>query len=92
MVVQTFPIIPSYYLIKVYEVIDLDNDNKTSNKQKKDGEVTTWFMTEEERLAYIEKYPIRPDPKPKVSKFEIDDMDEMDSKKKARKKLRDKLE
>jgi hypothetical protein len=24
------------------------------------GHVTTWFMTEEERLAYIEKHPIRP--------------------------------
>jgi hypothetical protein len=82
MVVQTFPIIPSYYLTKVYEVIDLDNDNKTSNKN---GEVTTWFMTEEERLAYIEKYPIRLGSKPKVSK-------KWGSKKKARKKLRDKLE
>jgi hypothetical protein len=24
------------------------------------GKVTTWQMTEEERLAYIEKHPIRP--------------------------------
>lgn len=25
------------------------------------GRVHRWFMTEEERLAYIEKYPIIPD-------------------------------
>lgn len=70
------------------------NDNKTSNKPKEDGEVTTWFMTEEERLAYIEKYPIRTTPKPKVPKFKIDEIDEIDEmdKKKARKKLRNKLE
>ncbi|MDQ0412709.1 hypothetical protein [Mesobacillus stamsii] len=29
--------------------------------------VETWFMTEEERLAYIEKHPIKPTKKPKRS-------------------------
>lgn len=29
------------------------------------GEVKVWFMSEEERLAYIEKHPIRPTKKAK---------------------------
>jgi hypothetical protein len=29
------------------------------------GEVTVWYMTEEERLAYIKKHPIIPTEKPK---------------------------
>ncbi|MGG3798949.1 hypothetical protein [Metabacillus fastidiosus] len=33
------------------------------------GPVTTWFMTEEERLAYIAKHPIKPSDKPKGSSF-----------------------
>lgn len=33
------------------------------------GEVTTWFMTEEQRLAYIEKHPIIQTGKPKGSSF-----------------------
>lgn len=45
-------------------MIDLENDNKSSKKLKKIESVTTWYMTEEERLAYIEKYPIRPTRKP----------------------------
>lgn len=28
------------------------------------GKVTTWYMSEEERLAYIEKHPIIPTEKP----------------------------
>lgn len=31
------------------------------------SKVHTWQMTEEERLAYIEKHPIRPTKKPKRS-------------------------
>jgi hypothetical protein len=31
------------------------------------GKVTTWFMTEEERIAYIKKYPIHKTDKPKVA-------------------------
>ncbi len=33
------------------------------------GEVTVWYMTEEERLAYIEKHPIKPTEKPKGTSF-----------------------
>lgn len=33
------------------------------------GEVHTWFMTEEERLAYIKKHPILATEKPKGSTF-----------------------
>jgi hypothetical protein len=33
------------------------------------GEVTVWFMTEEERLAYIEKHPIVSIKKPKGTGF-----------------------
>jgi hypothetical protein len=29
--------------------------------------VETWFMTEQERLAYIEKHPIKPTRKPRRS-------------------------
>ncbi|MEH7093956.1 hypothetical protein [Neobacillus vireti] len=29
------------------------------------GQVTVWYMTEEERLAYIEKHPIKPTKKAK---------------------------
>ncbi|MBT2727855.1 hypothetical protein J7E63_12990 [Bacillus sp. ISL-75] len=29
------------------------------------GQVTTWQMTEEERLAYIEKHPVKPTKKAK---------------------------
>lgn len=28
------------------------------------GQVTKWYMTEEERLEYIKKHPIRPTEKP----------------------------
>lgn len=45
-------------------MIDLGNDNQPFQSGEKIGEVTTWYMTEEERLAYIEKYPIRPTPIP----------------------------
>lgn len=34
------------------------------------GEVTTWYMTEEERLAYIQKYPIKPTKNCKGTSFE----------------------
>jgi hypothetical protein len=33
------------------------------------GKITVWQMTEDERLAYIAKYPIRPAEKPKGSTF-----------------------
>ena len=33
------------------------------------GHVTKWTMTEEERLAYIKKHPIRPTEKPKGTSF-----------------------
>lgn len=33
------------------------------------GKVTVWYMTEEERLAYIEKHPIVPTAKPKRAEF-----------------------
>jgi hypothetical protein len=33
------------------------------------GKITVWQMTEEERLAYIEKHPIRTTEKPKGSTF-----------------------
>jgi hypothetical protein len=33
------------------------------------GEVTVWYMTEEERLAYIAKHPIIPTEKPKGSSY-----------------------
>ncbi|MGG0718699.1 hypothetical protein ABE096_14040 [Robertmurraya massiliosenegalensis] len=33
------------------------------------GKVEVWFMTEEERLAYIEKHPITPIKKPKGTSF-----------------------
>lgn len=39
------------------------------------GKVTTWQMTEEERLAYIEKHPIRPIKKPKGTGFSFDSPD-----------------
>lgn len=32
------------------------------------GEVKVWYMTEEERLEYIEKHPIRPTPEAKRRK------------------------
>ncbi|MCM3567883.1 hypothetical protein [Neobacillus mesonae] len=51
------------------------------------GEVTVWYMTEEERLAYIEKHPIIPIEKPKGSSYE--DIHEMQHKKsKVRKSYR----
>lgn len=34
------------------------------------GQVLTWYMTEEERLAYIERHPIRPTKKPNVVTFD----------------------
>jgi hypothetical protein len=34
------------------------------------GRVTEWKMSEEERLAYIEKYPIKPTEKPKGAAFD----------------------
>ncbi len=33
------------------------------------GKVKTWYMTEEERIAYIKKHPIVPIEKPKGSAF-----------------------
>ncbi|WP_284037428.1 hypothetical protein [Neobacillus sp. 114] len=34
------------------------------------GKVTVWYMTEEERLAYIKKHPIVPTEKPSGATFE----------------------
>jgi hypothetical protein len=36
------------------------------------GKVTVWQMTEEERLAYIAKHPIKPSELPKGVKFDTD--------------------
>lgn len=36
------------------------------------GKVTVWKMTEEERLSYIEKHPIKPSKKTKSIYFEGD--------------------
>lgn len=45
------------------------------------GKVTVWYMTEEERLAYIKKHPIRPIERPKGSTYEdIHDMQHKKSK------------
>ena len=33
------------------------------------GNVKTWYMTEEERLAYIKKHPIKLTEKPKGASF-----------------------
>lgn len=33
------------------------------------GEVKVWYMTEEERLAYIRKHPIVPTEKPRGSSY-----------------------
>jgi transcriptional regulator with PAS, ATPase and Fis domain len=38
------------------------------------GKVTVWYMTEEERLAYIAKHPIVPTD-PKEAKFSTDNID-----------------
>lgn len=51
-------------------MIDLGNDNQPFQSGEEIGQVTTWYMTEEERLAYIEKYPIRPNPIPAFTKNE----------------------
>jgi hypothetical protein len=34
------------------------------------GQVTIWYMSEEERLAYIKKHPIKPTEKPKGAAFD----------------------
>lgn len=34
------------------------------------GKVHVWKMTEEQRLAYIEKYPIKPQKPPKGSSYD----------------------
>jgi hypothetical protein len=36
------------------------------------GQVTVWKMSEEERLAYIEKHPIRPSKKERAVNFTTD--------------------
>lgn len=36
------------------------------------GQVTVWKMTEEERLSYIEKHPIKPTKKERPVNFTID--------------------
>jgi hypothetical protein len=33
------------------------------------GKVDVWYMTEEERQAYIEKHPIKPQKRPKGASF-----------------------
>lgn len=49
------------------------------------GEVKVWYMTEEERLEYIKKHPIRPTKPPKgISYVEVND----EMTKKGRKKHR----
>jgi hypothetical protein len=51
------------------------------------GKVTVWQMTEEERLAYIAKHPIRPTEKPKGSGYDHANIDhEKINKRKGRKK------
>jgi hypothetical protein len=39
------------------------------------GQVTTWKMTEEQRLAYIEKYPIKRTKKERPVNFTTDNPD-----------------
>jgi hypothetical protein len=39
------------------------------------GKVEVWYMTEEERLAYVAKYPIKETPKPKGVNFDTDAID-----------------
>jgi NADH:ubiquinone oxidoreductase subunit E len=39
------------------------------------GKVTVWQMTEEQRQAYIQKYPIVPTEKPKEAKFSTETID-----------------
>jgi hypothetical protein len=39
------------------------------------GKVHAWKMTEEERLAYIAEYPIKPTEKPKGAKFSTSTID-----------------
>jgi hypothetical protein len=39
------------------------------------GKVTVWQMTEEERLAYIEKNPIKKTEKPKTAKYSSENID-----------------
>jgi hypothetical protein len=39
------------------------------------GKVTVWKMSEEERLAYIEKHPIKPSDKPQGVTFDTDAID-----------------
>jgi transposase len=39
------------------------------------GKVTEWKMTEEERLAYIAKHPIKPSDKPQGVTFDTDAID-----------------
>jgi hypothetical protein len=39
------------------------------------GIVTVWYMTEEERLAYIAKHPINETSKPKGVNFDTDAID-----------------
>jgi hypothetical protein len=39
------------------------------------GQVTVWQMTEEERLAYIEKHPIKPSKKERPVNFTTDSPD-----------------
>lgn len=50
------------------------------------GKVTVWYMTEEERLAYIKKYPIVPIEPPKGSKFVKLSEKELSKKKAAKQK------
>jgi DNA-directed RNA polymerase specialized sigma subunit len=39
------------------------------------GKVTVWYMSEEERLAYIAKHPIKPSDKPQGVTFDTDAID-----------------
>jgi hypothetical protein len=39
------------------------------------GQVIVWQMTEEERIAYIEKHPIRKTEKPKTAKYSSETID-----------------
>lgn len=48
------------------------------------GKVTVWYMTEEERLAYIEKHPIIKHDKPSGSNFAMTEDEFVNRSKKAR--------
>jgi hypothetical protein len=60
--------------MKVIQVITQDEDLAKEGKALKLplGHVTVWYMTEEQRQAYIKKHPIRQTKREKPGTFERD--------------------